>query len=155
MVGSMFTFWLFEGVPVSSGFLGVDPADEVSGPDVVGKAAVVVVGVAAAVAVDGGAAGGGCGRGEVGSRITGFVTGGPSGVVLYRFPFGLRIPIALSLLRTTSTQSSITSRELQANLRKRVSTHFFKTLNKNLIAAVSKLMTKLHSLSAGMSVGEM
>ena len=118
MVGSIFTFWLFEGVAVSSGFLGVDPADEVSGHDVVGKAAVVVVGVAAA-AVDGGGAGGGCGRGEVGSRITGLVIGGPSGVVLYRFPFGLRIPIALSLLRTTSTQSSITSRELHANLRKR------------------------------------
>ena len=111
MVGSMFTFWLFEGVAVSSGFLGVEPAEEVSG-QVVAEAAVVVV----VAVVVGGGAGGGCGRGEVGSRITGLVTGGPSGVVLYRFPFGFRMPIALSLLRTTSTQSSITSRELQANL---------------------------------------
>ena len=53
MVGSMFTFWLFEGVAVSSGFLGVDPAEEVSG-QVVAEAAVVVV-----VAVVGGGAGGG------------------------------------------------------------------------------------------------
>jgi len=132
IAGSMFTFWLLEGGAASSGFLGVDPADEVSGQ-------VVVEGVAVVVAVVVVGAGGGCGSGEVGSRITGFVTGGPSGVVLYRLPLGFRIPIALNLLRTTSTQSSITSRELQANL----------------IAAVSKLMTKLHSLSAGMSVGEM
>ena len=113
MAGSMFTFWLFEGVAVSSaGFLGVEPdTEEVSG-EVIAEAAVVVV----VAVVVGGGAGGGWGRGEVGSRITGFVTGGPSGVVLYRFPFGLRMPIALSLLRTTSTQSSITSRELQANL---------------------------------------
>lgn len=53
MVGSMFTFWLFEGVAVSSSFLGVDPAEEVSGQVVVGAAAVVVV-----AAVGGGAGGG-------------------------------------------------------------------------------------------------
>ena len=54
MVGSIFTFWLFEGVAVSSTFLGVDPAaEEVSGQVVVGAAVVVVV-----VAVGGGAGGG-------------------------------------------------------------------------------------------------
>ena len=31
IAGSMFTFWLLEGGAASSGFLGVDPADEVSG----------------------------------------------------------------------------------------------------------------------------
>ena len=110
MAGSRFTFWVFEVVAVSSGFLGVETAEDVS------RLVVTAVLVVAAATVDGGA-GGGCGRGDVGSRITGFVTGGPSGVVLYRFPFGFRIPIELNLLRTTSTQSSITSRELQANLK--------------------------------------
>ena len=124
MAGSRFTFWVFEVVAVSSGFLGVETAEDVSG------LVVTAVLVVAAAPVDGGAGsgcgrgcgcgcgcGGGCGKGDVGSRITGFVTGGPSGVVLYRFPFGFRIPIELNLLRTTSTQSSITSRELQANLK--------------------------------------
>ena len=104
-------FLTLDDVGVSSGFLGEEPvAAEASAP-VLEPGAVVVVGVPT------GGAGGGCGRGEVGSRITGLVIGGPRGVVLYKFPLGLRIPIELSLLRTTSTQSSITSRELQANLK--------------------------------------
>ena len=108
---SMLGFLTLDEFGVLSGFLGEDPVVAEDSAPLLEPGAVVVVGVPT------GGAGGGCGRGEVGSRITGLVMGGPRGVVLYKFPFGLRIPIELSLLRTTSTQSSITSRELQANLK--------------------------------------
>ena len=71
--------------------------------------------------------------------MTGLVTGGPRGVLEYRLPLGLSIPISPSLFLIISTQSSMTSLLLQ----------------ENLMAIVSKLMTKLHSESAGMRVGLM
>ena len=49
------------------------------------------------------------------------------------------MPISPNLFLMTSTQSSITSRELQ----------------ENLMATVSKLITKLHSESAGIMLGDM
>ena len=77
----------------------------------------------------------------MGSRMTGFVTGGPNGVRLYRFPRGFRMPISDNLVRMTSTQSTMTSRELHEN---------------RIATAMSKLITKLHSESpAGTMLVEM
>ena len=56
----------------------VDSTETVVVEDVAVGAVMVVVAVVAASAVDSG----GCGRGEVGSRMTGFTTGGPSGTLL-------------------------------------------------------------------------